>query len=53
LMSEVQKTWQIARVPIREEIEPLKIALMTSAGHPLTPAADALAMCIRRRVTSM
>ena len=53
LMREVQKTWQIARVPIREKIEPLKIALMTRAGHPLTPAADALAMCIRRRVTSM
>lgn len=53
LMEEVQKTWQIARVPIREEIKPLKIALMTRAGHPLTPAADALAMCIRRRVASM
>jgi len=53
LMQEVQKTWQIARVPISEQIEPLKIALMTRAGHPLTPAADALAMCIRRRVASM
>jgi len=53
LMEDIQKTWQIARVPIRERIDPLKIALMTRAGHPLTPAADALAMCIRRRVASM
>ena len=53
LMEEIRKTLQIAPIPIREEIAPLKIALMTRAGHPLTPAADALAMCIRRRVMSM
>lgn len=53
LMGEIKKTLQIAPIQIVEEIAPLKIALMTRAGHPLTPAADALAMCIRRRVTSM
>lgn len=53
LMHEMQKTWQIAPIPVCEDIAPLKISLMTRAGHPLTPAADALAMCIRRRVTSM
>ena len=53
LLDDVQKTWRIAPIPIREPIEPLRISLMTRAGHPLTPAADALAMCIRRRVTSL
>ena len=53
LLDDVQKTWRIAPIPIRETIEPLRISLMTRAGHPLTPAADALAMCIRRRVTSL
>ena len=53
LMDPVQKMWPITRVPIAEKIAPLSIALMTRAGHPLTPAADALAICIRRRVASM
>lgn len=53
LLEDVIKTWRIAAIPIRETIAPLRISLMTRAGHPLTPAADALAMCIRRRVTSM
>ncbi|MDO6729163.1 LysR substrate-binding domain-containing protein [Marinovum sp. 2_MG-2023] len=53
LMDGVRRSWNIAPIPIREEIAPLKISLMSRAGHPLTPAADALAMCIRRRVTSL
>ena len=53
LTGDIRKTLQIAPIEIVEKIAPLKIALMTRAGHPLTPAADALAMCIRRRVTSM
>lgn len=53
LLEDIQRSARIAPIPIREEIEPLKISLMTRAGHPLTPAADKLAMCIRRRVTSM
>jgi LysR family transcriptional regulator of abg operon len=53
LMEDVVKTWRIAPIPIGETIAPLRISLMTRAGHPLTPAADALAMCIRRRVASM
>lgn len=53
LLEHVQTAWRIAPIPIRETIAPLSISLITRAGHPLTPAADALAMCIRRRVTSM
>ncbi|HSF63316.1 MAG TPA: LysR substrate-binding domain-containing protein [Paracoccaceae bacterium] len=53
LLEDVIKTWRIAPIPIRETIAPLRISLMTRAGHPLTPAADALANCIRRRVASM
>lgn len=53
LMDGVRRSWNIAPIPIREEIAPLRISLMSRAGHPLTPAADALAMCIRRRVTSL
>jgi DNA-binding transcriptional LysR family regulator len=48
LLKSVQRDWRITAVPIRETIDPLQIALMTRAGHPLTPAADALANCIRR-----
>jgi len=53
LLEKMQKFARISPIPIRERIEPLKISLMTRAGHPLTPAADALAMCIRRRTSSM
>jgi LysR family transcriptional regulator of abg operon len=53
LLEDVIKTWRIAPIPISETIAPLRISLMTRAGHPLTPAADALAMCIRRRIASM
>lgn len=53
LLQDVLRSWRIAPIPIRETIAPLRIALMTRAGHPLTPAADALAQCIRRRVASM
>lgn len=53
LLEDVVRTWRIAPIAIRETIDPLRISLMTRAGYPLTPAADALAMCIRRRVTSM
>ncbi|MEN8659110.1 MAG: LysR substrate-binding domain-containing protein [Marivita sp.] len=53
LLEELGQARKIASIPVRETIEPLQLALMTRAGHPLTPAADALAMCIRRRVSSM
>jgi DNA-binding transcriptional LysR family regulator len=53
LLEDVIRSWRIAPIPIRETIDPLRISLMTRAGHPLTPAADALAKCIRRRVASM
>lgn len=53
LLQDVLRSWRIAPIPIRETIAPLRISLMTRAGHPLTPAADALAQCIRRRVASM
>jgi len=53
LLEKMQKFARILPIPIRESIEPLKISLMTRAGYPLTPAADALAMCIRRRTSSM
>lgn len=53
LLDDMRKTWKIAPIPIRETIAPLHISLLTRAGHPLTPAADALANCIRRRVVSL
>lgn len=53
LLDEVQRNARIAPIPIRERIDPLRISLMTRTGHPLTPAADALANCIRRRVTTL
>ena len=53
LLDDVQKTLRIAPITLLEKIEPLKISLMTRSGHPLTPAADALANCIRRRASSI
>ncbi len=53
LLKVMSNSWKIAPIPIREEIPPLRISLMTRAGHPLTPAADKLAMCIRRQIGSM
>ena len=53
LLDHAIKSWRIAPIPVREAIDPLRFSLMTKAGHPLTPAADALAMCIRRRVASL
>jgi LysR family transcriptional regulator, regulator of abg operon len=53
LLEDIRKVWRIDAIPVREVIEPLQIALMTRSGHPLTPAADVLVNCIRRRTTSM
>jgi len=53
LLNDVQKGWNIVPIPIRETIAPLQIALMTRAGHPLTPAAETLANCVRRRVETI
>ena len=53
LLDDVRKGWRIALIPIREKIDPLQISLMLRAGHPLTPAAEALANCIRRRAVTL
>lgn len=53
LLEDVRRAWRIGPIPIRESIAPLRIALMTRSGHPLTPAADALANCIRRRFAAL
>ena len=53
LLGEISKGWRIVSIPIREKIDPLQISLMVRAGHPLTPAAEALANCIRRRATTL
>ena len=53
LLDTVSSDWGITAIPIKEKISPLPIGLMTRTGHPLTPAADALAQCIRRRSASL
>lgn len=53
LLDETKKGWRITAIPIRERIEPLQISLMLRAGHPLTPAGEALADCVRRRATTL
>lgn len=53
LLQGIGTHWKIAAIPIVEEIPPLSISLMTRAGHPLTPAAEALAMHIRRQASYM
>ena len=49
LLEDVQKGWDIEQIPLRETIAPLRISLMTRAGHPLTPAAEELVNCVRIR----
>ncbi|MCB1337833.1 MAG: LysR family transcriptional regulator [Maritimibacter sp.] len=53
LLEDMQRSAQIVPIPIREPIEPLQISLMSRAGHPLTPAAEALANAIRRRAVGL
>lgn len=53
LLESVQKGWDIVPIQINEQIPPIQIALMTRAGHPLTPVAEALANCVRRRVETI
>lgn len=43
----------ITRIPIKETLQPLTIALVTRAGQTLTPAAQHFAECIRHRVQIM
>jgi DNA-binding transcriptional LysR family regulator len=53
LLEDMRRNWDIAPIPIRERIAPVTIALMTRSGRPLTPAADALANCVRRRARAL
>lgn len=53
LLDSMQRNWNIVRIPVRETIDSLDMALMTRSGHPLTPAADALANAVRRRAAAL
>lgn len=53
LLKGIADSWKIAPIPIIEKIPPLSFALMTRASHPLTPAADVLATCIRRQISAI
>jgi DNA-binding transcriptional LysR family regulator len=53
LLEDVRAGWRIRAIAIRETIAPLEIALMTRAGQPLTPTAEAPANCIRRRAETL
>lgn len=53
LLEDMRRSWRITPIPVREPFGSMQIAMMTRSGHPLTPAADALAMCIRRRFVSL
>jgi LysR family transcriptional regulator of abg operon len=53
LLEDIQKGWDIAQIPLHETIAPLQIAMMTRAGHPLTPAAEELANSVRVRTETM
>lgn len=48
LLPEVERSWRVARIPIRETIDSREISVVTRAGHPPTPAAEAMTNCIRR-----
>ena len=45
--------WRVRKIDIREKMRPMEIAMTVRSGLPLTPAADHLANCIRRRCSSL
>lgn len=49
LISTLQRQYRIAVVPVREKLPDLRIAMLSRADMPLTPAAEALATAIRKR----
>lgn len=48
LLEAVKRDWSIQTVNLEQTVATLQISLMTRVGHPLTPAAEALANCIHR-----
>lgn len=50
VLDAVQKGWDVALIPIKESISPVRIGLMTRSGHPLTPATETLVNCIRKQI---
>lgn len=53
LLEDVQRGWEVAEIPIKETLEPIEIALMTRSALPLTPLAESLANCVRKRVAEL
>lgn len=53
LFKAIEHQCQLVRVPIRESIPPFVISMLSRAGVPLTPAAEEMANCIRRRANTI
>lgn len=53
LLPDMQKSWDLVKLDLDQNFASLKIAAMTRAATPLTPAAEALLNCIRRRVVTL
>lgn len=53
LFKGTRKGWNVQEIAVREKIEPVQIAILTRRSHQLTPAADALVNCVRRRATML
>jgi len=53
LLKGTRKDWGVQEIAIREKIEPVHISIITRKGHQMTPAADALVNCVRRRATML
>ncbi len=49
LLDALNRSGRIVRIPVREELAPLAISMVTRAGQSLTPAGEKLADCIRHR----
>ena len=49
LQDALNRSGRIVRIPVREELAPLAISMVTRAGQSLTPAGEKLADCIRHR----
>ena len=53
LLPDVERSWRVVRIPIRETLDSREISIVTRAGYPPTPAAEALTNCVRRVATTI
>ncbi len=49
LLEDVRQGWDVDKIPIKEALEAREVSMLSRSSHPLTPMAEELANCVRRR----